>query len=59
MVVRLSKRLLVSALQGSITRLVAANADAYQAGYWAAYLGYKDLSKRRIAELKEPRIRLG
>lgn len=49
----------VSALQDSITRLVAANAEAYQAGYHAAYGSYQDLSKRYVAELKKPRIRLG
>ncbi len=54
-----SLRLVVTALQDSITRLVAANADAYQTGYQTAYLGYQDLSKRHIAELRKPRISLG
>ena len=49
----------VIALQDSITRLVAANSEAYQTGYQAAYASYQDLSKRHIAELKKPRIRLG
>ncbi len=54
-----SLRLTVIALQDSITRLVQANADAYESGYQAAYASYQDLSKRHIAELKKPRIRLG
>jgi len=54
-----SLRLRVGALQDSITRLVAANADAYQTGYQAAFTSYQDLSKRHIAELSKPRIRLG
>ena len=45
--------------QDSILTLESANAQAYQAGYQAAYAGYEDLSKRHIAELKKPRIRLG
>src|SRR3990170_4421468 len=54
-----SLRLPVIALQASTPRLVAANAAAYQRGYQAAYAGYQDLSKRHIAELRKPRIRLG
>lgn len=54
-----SLRLTVIALQDSITRLVVANADAYQAGYQTAYTAYQDLSKRHIAELRKPKIRLG
>lgn len=54
-----SLRLAITALQDSITRLVAANADAYQTGYQAAYADYQDLSRRYVAELKKPRIRLG
>src|SRR3972149_2218254 len=54
-----SLRLTVIALQDSITRLLAANADAYQTGYQAAYTAYQDLSNRHIAELRKPRIRLG
>ena len=50
-----SLRLVITALQDSVTRLEAANARAYQ----AAYAGYRDLSQRYIAELKKPRIRLG
>jgi hypothetical protein len=42
-----------------VTRLEAANAAAYEAGYQAAYAGYQDLSQRYIAELNKPRIRLG
>ncbi|MBI3983647.1 MAG: hypothetical protein HY337_12105 [Gemmatimonadetes bacterium] len=41
------------------TRLVAANADAYQTGYQAAYAAHQDLTERHIAELSKPRIRLG
>ena len=54
-----SLRLRVGALQDSITRLVAANADAYQTGYQAAFTSYQDLSQRHIAELSKPRIGLG
>lgn len=54
-----SLRLVLAALQDSVTRLVAANAAAYQTGYQAAYAGYQDLSRRYVAELKKPRIRLG
>jgi hypothetical protein len=54
-----SLRLTVIALQDSVTRLVAANAEAYQTGYRTAYMGYQDLSRRYVAELKKPRIRLG
>ena len=39
--------------------LEAANARAYEAGYRAAYAGYRDLSERYITELNKPRIRLG
>ena len=53
-----SLRLAITALQDSVTRLEAANAAAYQAGYHAAYAGYRDLSQRYIAELNKPRIRL-
>ena len=45
--------------QDSILTLESANAQAYQAGYQAAYAGYEDLSKRHIAEPKKPRVRLG
>lgn len=51
-----SLRLLIASLQDSVTRLVMANAGAYQAGYRAAYAGYQDLSRRYVAELKKPRI---
>jgi uncharacterized small protein (DUF1192 family) len=54
-----SLRLRVGALQDSITRLVAANAAAYQTGYQAAFTSYQDLSERHIAELRKPRIGLG
>lgn len=54
-----SLRLVVTSLQDSILRLEAANARAYQAGYQAAYAGYRDLSRRYVAELKKPRIKLG
>lgn len=54
-----SLRLAVSALQDSITRLEAANADAYQAGYEVSHAAYQDLSKRHIAELRKARISLG
>jgi hypothetical protein len=54
-----SLRLVVTVLQDSITRLVAANAEAYAAGYQAAYAGYQDLTQRYVAELQKPRIRLG
>ena len=54
-----SLRLVVIALQGSVTRLVAANAEAYQTGYQAAYAGYQDLSGRYVAQLRKPRITLG
>jgi hypothetical protein len=54
-----SLRLVVNALQDSVTRLEAANAAAYQAGYQTAYAGYRELSERYVAELKKPRIRLG
>ena len=37
-----SLRLVVTALQDSVTRLEAANAAAYQTGYQAAYAGYQD-----------------
>ena len=49
----------IAALQDSILTLQAANAHAYEAGYQAAYAGYRDLSGRYVAELKKPRIRLG
>ena len=37
---------------------MAANAAAYATGYDAAYASYQDLSRRYIAELNKPRIRL-
>ena len=40
------------------TYLVAANAAAYATGYGAAYASYQDLTRRYIAELNKPRIRL-
>jgi len=54
-----SLRLAVIALQDSNTRLVAANATAYQTGYDAAMGSYQGLSRRHIAELGKPGIRLG
>ena len=54
-----SLQVVVIALQDSVTRLVAANADAYRTGYQTAYASYQELSKRHIAELRKPRIRLG
>ena len=39
--------------------LETATADAYRAGYNAAYAGHQDLSGRYIAELRKPRITLG
>lgn len=54
-----SLRLVVSAPQDSVTRLVVANAAAYGAGYRAGYAGHQDLSQRYVAELKQPHIRLG
>jgi uncharacterized small protein (DUF1192 family) len=53
-----SLRLRVAALQDSVLRLEAANAAAYATGYDAASAGYQDLSRRYIAELEKPRIRL-
>ena len=49
-------RLRIVGLQDSVTRLVSANADAYQAGYHAAVAGYEDLTRRYVAELRKPRI---
>ena len=46
------------ALQHSIMGLAAANAHAYQTGYQAAYSPHQDLTKRHIAELEQPRIKL-
>jgi hypothetical protein len=54
-----SLRLAVTALQDSVTRLLAATAEAYQSGYQAAYAGYQDPSRRYVTELRKPRIRLG
>ena len=54
-----SLRLVVTALQDSVTRLEAANLRAYEADYQAAYTGYRDLSQRYVAELKKPGISLG
>ena len=54
-----SLRVTVTALQDSVLALQTANASTYQAGYDAAYASYQDLSKRHVAELKKPRIRLG
>jgi len=51
-------RVVMAALQDFVTRLVAAHADAYQTGYQAAFASYQDVSKRHIAKLKKPRIRL-
>lgn len=53
-----SLRLAVIALQDSITRLVAANAEAYEVGYRTAHTAYQDLSARYVAELKKPRFGL-
>ncbi len=38
--------------------LEAANANAYETGYRNAYANYQDLSRRYIAELNRPRIRV-
>jgi len=54
-----SLRLVVVALQDSVTGLIAANANAYQTGYQAALDGYQDLSRRYLAELRKPRITFG
>ena len=53
-----SLRLAVATLQDSVLRLEAANAAAYATGYDAASASYQDLSRRYIAELQKPRIRL-
>jgi hypothetical protein len=53
-----SLRSVVATLQNSVTRLVAANLAAYATGYDAASASYQDLSRRYIAELNKPRIRL-
>jgi len=53
-----SLQIVVSALQDSVTMLAAANADAYETGYHAAFTGYQDLSRRYLAELKRPRIEI-
>lgn len=54
-----SLRALVAALQDSVLSLEAANAEAYRAGYDAAYVGYQDLSGRYVAELRKPSLQLG
>jgi len=38
--------------------LVAANAAAYATGYGTAYASHQDLTRRYVAELNRPRIRL-
>ena len=53
-----SLRSVVASLQDSVIRLQAANTAAYATGYDAAYAGHQDLSRRYIAELRKPRIRL-
>ncbi len=53
-----SLRSVVASLQDSVMRLEAANAAAYATGYTAASTNYQDLSRRYIAELKKPRIKL-
>jgi N-acetyl-anhydromuramyl-L-alanine amidase AmpD len=53
-----SLRLVIAALQDSVTNLVPANAHAYELGYQAAYAGYRDLNDRYVAELKKPRLKL-
>jgi uncharacterized protein YlxW (UPF0749 family) len=53
-----SLRLVVATLQDSVSRLEAANAAAYATGYDAATASYQDLTRRYIAELNKPRIRL-
>ncbi|HLB38086.1 MAG TPA: hypothetical protein VJL31_16055 [Gemmatimonadales bacterium] len=53
-----SLRVVVAALQDSITHLEVAKRLAYEAGYQAAYAGYQDLSRRHVAELRKPRIKL-
>ena len=53
-----SLRLVISALQDSVLVLEAANASAYETGYRNAYANYQDLSRRYIAELNRPRIRV-
>ncbi len=53
-----SLRSVVASLQDSVTRLAAANAAAYATGYGTAYTSYQDLSRRYIAELNKPHIRL-
>ena len=54
-----SLRVTVVVLQDSILQLVSANAQAYRAGYDAAYTGYQDLLARYVAQLRKPRITLG
>jgi uncharacterized protein YlxW (UPF0749 family) len=53
-----SLRLTVASLQDSVIRLEAAKAAAYATGYDAATASYQDLTRRYIAELNKPRIRL-
>ncbi len=54
-----SLRVRVAALQDSVVRLTAANAQAYRAGYESAYSSYQEISKRYVAELKKPRLGVG
>src|SRR5207237_1301582 len=54
-----SLRDLVGTLQDSAILLQAANADAYRAGYQAAYSGNQEVSKKYVAELGKPRITFG
>lgn len=49
----------VARLQDSVTRLERANRLAYETGYEAAQLSYRDLSRRYAAELRKPRVTLG
>ena len=54
-----SLRLVVTALQDSVTQLVAASAAAYAGGYQAASDAYRELSERHVAELRKPRFGRG
>lgn len=54
-----SLRVVVSALQDSILGLESAKAQAFEAGYRAAFSSYQDVSRRYLGELRKPRITLG
>ncbi len=53
-----SLRVVIAALQDSVTVLEASNGAAYASGYRSAHIAYDQLNRRYVAELRKPQLRI-